>query len=96
MESVVNWFQDWSDACQYANECAPDLSFVRHLEPWSAFAAIALTVFAVWAWNEKGLKKLLENERRYGAAAAAEPCSKLSPVLDRMKDASARRQQQAA
>lgn len=82
MEAVVNWFQDWSDACRYANECAPDMSFLPHLEPWSAFAAIGLIVFAVWLRNEKDLKKTLEKERR--AAATAQPAN-FASVLEQMK-----------
>ncbi|HXY58900.1 MAG TPA: hypothetical protein VEH76_09990 [Methylocystis sp.] len=87
MESVVNWFQDWSDACQYANECAPDLSFVGRLEPWSAFAAIVLMVFAVWLLNERGLRKVLEREQRVGAAVEASP--RLAPLLGQMKGSGA-------
>jgi len=83
MEAVVNWFQDWSDACEYAKECAPDLSFLALREPWSAFAAIALMVLAVWLSNERGLRKVLAKERR--ARATIQPAGSLAPVLDQMK-----------
>ena len=35
MELIKHWFQDWSDACEYAKECVPDLSFVFREEPFS-------------------------------------------------------------
>ncbi len=53
MESIKNWFQDWSDACEYAKECAPDLSFLAPTEPYSALASIAAVCFLVWWWNDK-------------------------------------------
>jgi hypothetical protein len=55
MESIKTWFQDWSDACEYAKECAPDFSFLTLPEPWSAFAAFAAVCFAIWWWNERRL-----------------------------------------
>lgn len=54
MESIGNWFQDWSDACIYAKECAPDLSFLPG-EPFIALASIAAVCFFVWLRNEKAL-----------------------------------------
>lgn len=53
MESIKLWFQDWSDACEYAKECVPDLSFVTPGEPFSALASIAAVCFALWWWNER-------------------------------------------
>ncbi|PWB83144.1 MAG: hypothetical protein C3F11_08155 [Methylocystaceae bacterium] len=53
MESIKLWFQDWSDACEYAKECVPDLSFVAPGEPFSALASIAAACFALWWWNER-------------------------------------------
>lgn len=58
MESIKNWFQDWSDACEYAKECAPDLSFVTPPEPFSALASIAAVCFLLWWWNERAAKKV--------------------------------------
>lgn len=55
MESISNWFQDWSDACVYAKECAPDLSFLPG-EPFTALASIAAVCALVWWWNEKSLR----------------------------------------
>jgi hypothetical protein len=58
MELIKLWFQDWSDACEYAKECAPDLSFAIPEEPYSALASIAAACFLLWWWNERQLKKL--------------------------------------
>jgi hypothetical protein len=57
MESIKNWFQDWSDACEYAKECAPDLSFAILPEPYFALASIAAACFALWWWNERKIKR---------------------------------------
>ncbi len=60
MESIRQWFQDWSDACEYARECAPDLSFLSSLafgEPYTALLSIAGLCFLLWAWNERGIKR---------------------------------------
>ena len=97
MESVVNWFQDWSDACQYAKECVPDLSFIAVREPWSAFAAITAACFLIWWTNERRLKALLRKERRFaGRAYAAQP-GQLELTLEEMKSAlSPSAQKQAA
>jgi hypothetical protein len=55
MESIKTWFQDWSDACEYAKECAPDLSFLPG-EPFTALFGIAAVCFLVWWWNERSLR----------------------------------------
>lgn len=57
MEAFRQWLQDWSDACEYANECAPDLSFIYPREPFPALAAIGLTCLGLWFWNERKIKK---------------------------------------
>lgn len=60
MESVKQWFQDWSDACEYAKECAPDLSFLsafRIGEPYLALLAVAGVCWLLWAVNERGIKR---------------------------------------
>jgi hypothetical protein len=57
MEAIKHWLQDWSDACEYARECAPDLAAfpTPQGEPFTAIAAIAAIFFAVWAINEHRL-----------------------------------------
>ncbi|PWB91969.1 hypothetical protein C5688_02895 [Methylocystis sp. MitZ-2018] len=60
MESVKQWFQDWSDACEYAKECAPDLSFLKSFafgEPYTALFSIAGVCWLVWAVNERANKR---------------------------------------
>jgi hypothetical protein len=57
LESIKQYFQDWSDACEYANECAPDLSFLKIGEPYTAMATIALACFLLWAANERLIRR---------------------------------------
>jgi VIT1/CCC1 family predicted Fe2+/Mn2+ transporter len=53
MDSIKQWFRDWSDACQYAKECVPDLSFLIPREPLSALVSIVVVCFILWWWNER-------------------------------------------
>ena len=57
MEAIKHWLQDWSDACEYARECAPDLATfpTPQGEPFTAIAAIALGFVVIWAINEHRL-----------------------------------------
>ena len=57
MEAIKHWLQDWSDACEYARECAPDLATfpTPQGEPFTALAAIALGFVVIWAINEHRL-----------------------------------------
>lgn len=60
MESVKQWFQDWSDACEYAKECAPDFSFLSSFaigEPYTALISIAGVCWLIWALNERAIKR---------------------------------------
>ncbi len=57
LESIKQYFQDWSDACEYAKECAPDLSFLKLGEPYTALATIAVACFLLWAANERRIKR---------------------------------------
>ncbi len=52
MDSITQWLQDWLDACQYANECVPDVP-LRSLEPYSALGSITAACFILWWWNER-------------------------------------------
>ena len=58
MESIGNWLQDWSDACQYARECAPDFSSLPlpDGEPFTAFLAIGGLCYLLWARNERRIR----------------------------------------
>ena len=64
MEAYVRWYQDWADACVYAQECIPDVSFLYPKEPYSALVCIAAMSFAVWWRNERCLKKMRFNESK--------------------------------
>ena len=60
MEAVRQWFQDWSDACEYANECVPDFSFLRSLslgEPYTALLSVLGVCWLFWALNERSLRR---------------------------------------
>jgi hypothetical protein len=73
MESIKQWFQDWSDACEYAKECAPDLSFLSFTapqEPYSALASIAAACFLIWWWNERQFKRTRNRQRKAETAGA--------------------------
>ncbi len=53
LESLKLWFQDWSDACEYAKECGPDVGVFAPDEPYSALISIAVACFLAWWWNER-------------------------------------------
>jgi hypothetical protein len=63
MESIKQWFQDWSDACEYTNECIPDVSFLVPPEPFSALGSIGAACFIAWGWNES---KVIRSHPRAG------------------------------
>lgn len=93
MESISNWFQDWSDACTYAKECAPDLSFLPG-EPFTALASIAAVCFFFWWWNEKSLRAsaLAKTTEAEAPTAYAE----LTAALDRARSLVSAPQKKAA
>jgi hypothetical protein len=82
LESVRQYLQDWSDACEYAKECWPDVSAVTPHEPWSALLTIAAGCFLAWAINERRLAKMAA---RAASAAKPAPHQGLNVVLDQMK-----------
>ena len=57
LDSVRQYFQDWSDACEYAKECAPDLSFLGNGEPFTALLFISAVCGIVFAINEARIKR---------------------------------------
>jgi hypothetical protein len=88
MESVRQWFQDWSDACEYARECAPDLSLFAPHEPYSALGSIAAVCFLLWWSNEKRINRQRASERHAQAEnlLGSAPARELQLMLERMKD----------
>lgn len=80
MESFPQWFQDWAEACSYAQECVPELPPipVPH-EPWSALGFIAVLCWALWRINERGLTKILAREARF---AGRDEAAEISPPLN--------------
>lgn len=67
MEAIKHFFQDASNACAYANECAPDFSVLKPHEPFSALLAVSVGCFFLWAWNERRIAS-------HRAAAAKHDC----------------------
>ena len=59
MEPLTNWLQDWSDACVYARECAPDFGAfpLPDGEPFTALGMIAGLCMLTWAINERRLTR---------------------------------------
>ncbi|MFO1103240.1 MAG: hypothetical protein U1E20_10090 [Methylocystis sp.] len=75
MESVRQWFQDWSDACEYAKECAPDFSFLSSFtlgEPYTALLSVLGACWLLWAFNERSIRRsgALRQLLTQGAASA--------------------------
>lgn len=84
MEAIKTWFQDWSDACEYANECVPDFSFLVVGEPYTALASIAASCFILWAWNERRINRFRFHEALTPEAAPVDS-GELNVMLDEMK-----------
>lgn len=57
LERFRQYFQDWSDACEYANECSPDLSFLGNGEPFTALLFIGVVCYLAYAINEARIKR---------------------------------------
>jgi len=84
LESVRQYFQDWSDACEYANECAPDLSFLGNGEPFTALLFVAAACYLAWAVNEARIQR-----RGAPKAVAAPGAGELQAVVAQMQQAQA-------
>ena len=96
MESVKQWFQDWSDACEYAKECAPDFSFLKSFaigEPYTALISIAGVCWLIWALNERAIKRKAALLQARAAAAGGEA---LGAALQDMKPVPAKEEKLAA
>ncbi len=67
MEPLWQWMREWGEACTYARECLPDLSFFVPSEPYSALATIAGVCFIVWRWNDTNIRRILLREAQVEA-----------------------------
>ena len=83
MEAIKHFFQDASNACAYANECAPDLSVLKPHEPFSALLAVSLGCFIFWAWNERRIASRRAAEAKRDRLTAG--VDDLKVMLDAMK-----------
>jgi hypothetical protein len=71
MEALAEWFLNWSDACAYAGECAPDLSSMGPKGCYAAIASMAAACFLAWWRNERALKRQQKNAARGRVAEEA-------------------------
>ncbi len=74
MESIRQWFQDWSDACEYAKECVPDFSFLSSFglgEPYTALLSIFGACWLLWAFNERAIRRSAAMQRQRARDAAS-------------------------
>ena len=86
MEAVKQWFQDWSDACEYARECAPDFSFLSSFtlgEPYTALLSVAAACWLLWALNERAIRRKAVRLQ----STAAQAGGALGAALQQMKRA---------
>ena len=67
MEPLWQWVREWGEACTYARECDPDLSFFVPGEPYSALACIAGVCFIVWWRNDNKIRRINLREAQVGA-----------------------------
>jgi hypothetical protein len=83
MNSIGQWFQDWSDACTYAKECAPDLSFVTPAAPTPALISIAVVCLLIWFVNERQIARLhkFESRTRQNADVVAPRAEGMTPAF---------------
>ena len=65
LEKIRNWLQDWSDACEYANECAPDLTFLTPYAPKAWLVAAGILALSFWAADIWRLKRLGQHGRAH-------------------------------
>ena len=56
LEAIRNWLQDWLDACEYANECVPDFSFIDAFHPNKWLQIIIILAFIFLVINEWRIK----------------------------------------
>ncbi len=89
MVSISQWLQDWSDACEYADECVPDLSPFSLPEPYSAILAVSALCFLLWWWNEPRARSPQRSEAMPEAASAGRlsQLEELKRILDEMEKA---------
>ncbi len=97
MESVKQWFQDWSDACEYAKECVPDFSFLSSFalgEPYTALLSIICACWLLWALNERSIRRRAATQRQKARDAASADAR--DAALQPMKRASSNEEKLAA
>ena len=98
MESLLQWVRDWDEACTYARECLPDLSFFVPSEPYSALATISGVCFIVWRWNDTKIRRILLREAHFGAKHNLPdiPTKELTAIIGAARSLPATSEHQAA
>ena len=97
MESIRQWFQDWSDACEYAKECVPDFSFLSSLapgEPYTALLSILGACWLLWALNERSIRRSAALQRHGPRDAAS--AGALDAALQQMREPAGKERKLAA
>ncbi len=89
MEPLWQWLREWGEACTYARECVPDLSFFVPGEPYSALACIAGVCFIVWRWNDTNIRRIRLREAQVGTKFSAPDIStkELTAIVDMARTA---------
>ncbi len=98
MESLGIWYQNWAEACSYAQECVPDVSFTFLGEPYSALGSLAGILSVVWWRNEKKLQKLLlaESHRASQEDTSTMRRNELAVTVDQLRTTPVARESEAA
>ncbi len=97
MEAIKQWFQDWSDACEYAKECVPDFSFLSSFalgEPYTALLSILGACWLLWALNERAIRR--SAALRQQAMCTAASAGAFDAALRQMKDPAGKEEKLAA
>ncbi len=89
MESINTWYQNWAEACTYAQERVPDLSFTVPGEPYAALGSIAGAFSFIWWRNEKRLQSLLlaEGKKTTEEESATMHRTDLTAAIDQLQHA---------
>jgi hypothetical protein len=95
MNAITQWFQDWSDACEYAGECWPDLSFATFGEPYTALLGIGCLCAGLWWFNERRIRARRARQPRALSASTTTNQETLAISPERLLTTSTQQQQAA-
>jgi hypothetical protein len=78
------WLQDWREACEYANECSPDLSLIYPREPVAVLIVIGLVCFGLWLWNEREIARSRAVMDQYPSGSESEDAPNREKQLEEL------------